>query len=247
MTARNDFDGIVSDWLADEAGRGAPDYLAETLARTTVIRQRPAWSSLERWLPVQLTFNDRLAPIPRLAWVAALLAMLVLAACCAAPCGRRAATSAPFRCRRQRPDRLRGWQLDQDRGRRRHGRSADHHGAGRRGGADLLARWPTPRLSHRPSLRAIDRHRRRGRVPSDRGRRRRQPGHRGADRVVARQPPSGVRGLECRPRVHRAGRCGRHASPPADGARRRDGLSTRRGLPTAPGSPSSRARSNCPP
>jgi hypothetical protein len=80
MTARNDFNGIVADWLADEAGRGAPDYLAETLARTTGIRQRAAWSSLERWLPVQLTFSDRLAPIPRLAWVAALLAMLVLAA-----------------------------------------------------------------------------------------------------------------------------------------------------------------------
>ena len=70
----------LSDWLADEAGRGAPDYLAETLARTTAIRQRPPWSSLERWLPVQLTFSDRLAPIPRLAWVAALLALLVLAA-----------------------------------------------------------------------------------------------------------------------------------------------------------------------
>ena len=80
MTARNDFNGIVADWLADEAGRGAPDYLAETLARTTGIRQRPAWSSLERWLPVQSTLSERLTPIPRLAWVAALLALLVLAA-----------------------------------------------------------------------------------------------------------------------------------------------------------------------
>jgi hypothetical protein len=80
MTARNDFNGIVSDWLDDQAGRGAPAYLDEILARTTRTRQRPAWSSLERWLPVQMTFSGRLAPIPRLAWIAAVLAMLVLAA-----------------------------------------------------------------------------------------------------------------------------------------------------------------------
>jgi WD40-like Beta Propeller Repeat len=80
MTARNDFNGVLSDWLDDQAGRGAPDYLDEILVRTTRTRQRPAWSSLERWLPVQLTFSGRLAPIPRLAWFAALLAMLVLAA-----------------------------------------------------------------------------------------------------------------------------------------------------------------------
>src|SRR4051794_20457083 len=80
MKARNDFDGMVSEWLDDQAGRGAPDYLAEILTRTTRTRQRPAWSSLERWLPVQMTFSRRLAPIPRLAWIAVLLAMLVIAA-----------------------------------------------------------------------------------------------------------------------------------------------------------------------
>jgi Tol biopolymer transport system component len=80
MTARNDFNGVLSDWLDDQAGRGAPDYLDEVLSRTTRTRQRPAWSSLERWLPVQMTFTGRLAPIPRLAWFAALLAILVLAA-----------------------------------------------------------------------------------------------------------------------------------------------------------------------
>jgi hypothetical protein len=80
MTARNDFNDVISDWLDDQAGRGAPDYLDEILARTTRTRQRPAWSSLERWLPVQMTFSGRLAPIPRFAWFVALLAMLVLAA-----------------------------------------------------------------------------------------------------------------------------------------------------------------------
>src|SRR5258708_12475050 len=80
MTARNDVNGIVSEWLDEQAGRGAPDYLDEILVRTTRTRQRPAWSSLERWLPVQMTFSGRLAPIPRLAWFAALLAILVLPA-----------------------------------------------------------------------------------------------------------------------------------------------------------------------
>ena len=78
MNARNDFNGVISSWLDEQAGRGAPDYLGEILARTTRTRQRPAWSSLERWLPVQMTFTGRLAPIPRLAWFAALLAMLLV-------------------------------------------------------------------------------------------------------------------------------------------------------------------------
>ena len=80
MNARNDANEIVSGWLDEQAGRGAPDYLDEILARTIRTRQRPAWSSLERWLPVQLTFTGRLAPIPRLAWAVALLVILVLAA-----------------------------------------------------------------------------------------------------------------------------------------------------------------------
>ena len=52
MTYNDGFDRTVSEWLTEQAGRGAPDYLDEVLARTTRTRQRPAWSSLERWLPV---------------------------------------------------------------------------------------------------------------------------------------------------------------------------------------------------
>ena len=67
MTRNDGFDRTVSDWLDEQAGRGAPDYLDEILARTTRTRQRPAWSSLERWLPVQTTL--RFAPVPRIAWL----------------------------------------------------------------------------------------------------------------------------------------------------------------------------------
>ena len=91
MTARDDVNGVISEWLDEQAGRGAPDYLDEVLSRTTRTRQRPAWSSLERWLPMQKTFSGRLAPIPRLVWFAALIAMLALvaAALLAAGVGQR--------------------------------------------------------------------------------------------------------------------------------------------------------------
>jgi hypothetical protein len=91
MTLNDGFNRTVSTWLDDQAGRGAPDYLDEVLARRTRTRQRPAWSSLERWLPMQLTFSGRLAPIPRPAWALALLVILVLAvaALFAATAGQR--------------------------------------------------------------------------------------------------------------------------------------------------------------
>ena len=91
MTQRDGFDRTLFDWLDETAGRGTPDYLGEVLARTTRTRQRPAWSSLERLLPVQMTFAGRLRPIPSLARAGALLAILLLAlaALLAAGVGRR--------------------------------------------------------------------------------------------------------------------------------------------------------------
>jgi Tol biopolymer transport system component len=80
MTARDDFNRTVSDWLDEEAGRGTPDYLDAVLAQTTRTRQRPAWSSLERWLPMAITFRARVAPMPRPLWILALLAVLALTA-----------------------------------------------------------------------------------------------------------------------------------------------------------------------
>ena len=45
----------MSAWLHEDATFRLPDHLDEVLAVTTVTRQRPAWSSLERWLPVDTT------------------------------------------------------------------------------------------------------------------------------------------------------------------------------------------------
>jgi Tol biopolymer transport system component len=62
-------------WLREDAERRVPDHLAELLVRSVATRQRPWWSSPERWLPVQTTL--RLAPAPRVAWVLAVLALLL--------------------------------------------------------------------------------------------------------------------------------------------------------------------------
>ena len=75
MTLNDGFERTVSDWLDEQAGHGAPGYLDEVLARTTRTRQRPAWSSLERWLPVQSTASLR--PVPRMAWLLVVLGLVV--------------------------------------------------------------------------------------------------------------------------------------------------------------------------
>ena len=93
MTLNDGFDRTVSDWLDVQAGRGAPDYLDETLARTTRTRQRPWWASPERWLPVQTTL--RLAPAPRVAWLLAVLALVIALGAAVLVIGSRHRTPAP--------------------------------------------------------------------------------------------------------------------------------------------------------
>jgi Tol biopolymer transport system component len=98
MTLNDGFERTVSDWLDEQAGHGMPGYLDEALARTTRTRQRPAWSSLERWLPVDLTayrtvFN-RPASVRGLA-VLIVLALLI-AAVVAVGIGSRRPLPAPF-------------------------------------------------------------------------------------------------------------------------------------------------------
>jgi Tol biopolymer transport system component len=78
---RNDaFDRSVSAWLEEEAGLNAPNYLDEILGRTSRTRQRPAWSSLERWLPmssIRMLSSIRPATGRRLAWLAVVLLAIV--------------------------------------------------------------------------------------------------------------------------------------------------------------------------
>jgi dipeptidyl aminopeptidase/acylaminoacyl peptidase len=58
MTANGSFDRRLTTWLeADAQGRVA-DHLAQVLVTTRATRQRPAWSSLERWLPVDFAVRE---------------------------------------------------------------------------------------------------------------------------------------------------------------------------------------------
>jgi Tol biopolymer transport system component len=98
MTYTDGFDRTVSDWLDEQAGHGMPTYLDETLALTIRTRQRPAWSSLERWLPMDLSarrsmfaLTNSMRPIALLLLIALLIAVVVALAA-----GARKPLPAPF-------------------------------------------------------------------------------------------------------------------------------------------------------
>jgi Tol biopolymer transport system component len=77
MTVRDDFDRLLAAWLDESAGAATPDYLDETLAGIDRIRQRPAWLSPGRWLPMDLTL--RRVAVPRVVPALSLIALLVIA------------------------------------------------------------------------------------------------------------------------------------------------------------------------
>jgi Tol biopolymer transport system component len=77
MTTNDAFGRNLSAWLHEDAAHHVPDHLEEILQRTVTTHQRPAWSSLERWLPMDTTFTRRMAPVPRYAWLLVILALLV--------------------------------------------------------------------------------------------------------------------------------------------------------------------------
>jgi Tol biopolymer transport system component len=54
MTSDDRFGGSVSVWLQQRAGTSAPDYLDDILGRTARTRQRPGWTSIERWPPMEI-------------------------------------------------------------------------------------------------------------------------------------------------------------------------------------------------
>ncbi len=66
MNSSDGFDRHVSEWLHADAEYRVPEHLDAVLRRTRTERQRPAWSSLERWLPVDLTAQPRFLARPTL-------------------------------------------------------------------------------------------------------------------------------------------------------------------------------------
>lgn len=100
MTTRDGFTRLVDTWLAEEGVLTTPEYLDEVLVRTSAARQRPAWLSPGRWLPVDTTtLNPRaysIPPVVRYGLLAALLIALVAGAVALYAGAQRHRVPAPF-------------------------------------------------------------------------------------------------------------------------------------------------------
>jgi len=82
MTTPRRFESDLPGLLVDLYLAGTPDYRDDLVQQTARVRQRPAWTFPERWLPVELVSTR--VPATRMPWrqlgVLALIALLVAAA-----------------------------------------------------------------------------------------------------------------------------------------------------------------------
>jgi Tol biopolymer transport system component len=79
MTSERRFDQDLPDLLAQVAQAPAPEYRDLIVQRTARVRQRPAWTFPERWLPMS-TVTSRTATVPRFpVRIVALVALLLTA------------------------------------------------------------------------------------------------------------------------------------------------------------------------
>lgn len=97
MSADRRFERALPDILAD-LGAGPTDDYSQLLARTARTRQRPAWSFLERWLPMDLAVRPASAVVTprRLVAVVALLLLASLVGIALLAGTRQRSLPAPF-------------------------------------------------------------------------------------------------------------------------------------------------------
>jgi hypothetical protein len=95
MTTNDPFERRLVMWLDEDAVGHVPTHLDEVLAQSAVTRQRAWWSSLERWLPVDLasprSVMDRIFPMRPLALLVALVFLLAALVAISIGTQRRAA------------------------------------------------------------------------------------------------------------------------------------------------------------
>jgi Tol biopolymer transport system component len=98
MTTNDRFLRQMATWLHEDAEHRVPDHLSEVLERTAATRQRAAWSSPGRWLPVDLTIRRSVLDRPNFLRPVALLVLigLLLAAIVALVVGSSRPALEPF-------------------------------------------------------------------------------------------------------------------------------------------------------
>ena len=129
MNAQDDPGRVVSDWLHEYGAHRVPGHLDAVLRETSTRRQRPAWSSLERWLPMQSTLRSR--PRPGSALILLLvLTFLAVVGIALITSGRGASAGPAHRPRPQWADGVRQG------GRHLSLRSSDGRGGGPRRGTE---------------------------------------------------------------------------------------------------------------
>ena len=82
MTFKHNIERHLPDLLSELSDGPMPDYRDDIVRRAAQVRQRPAWTFPERWLPMAIVTRRTVAPnVPwRLIAVAALLLVLAVAA-----------------------------------------------------------------------------------------------------------------------------------------------------------------------
>ncbi len=93
MTSNDTFGRDLSRWLIEDGEHRVPDHLGEVLVRTAATRQRPWWSSPERWLPMDTVAPARTLGNLRPTMVVLLVIALILAALGAAYVASRPSTA----------------------------------------------------------------------------------------------------------------------------------------------------------
>ena len=81
MTAFDRIEPRLPELMAELAPASVPDYFDDMLRQTGRTRQRPAWASLERWLPMDVVARPTMfrAPALRPLLVLLLIGLLVAA------------------------------------------------------------------------------------------------------------------------------------------------------------------------
>jgi Tol biopolymer transport system component len=98
MTTNHDFEQNLGAWLREDAVSRVPGHLDEVLVRTIATRQRPWWSSVRRWVPLDISMPP--APLTRSgSWRPILLVValvLLIAAVVVVVTGSRRSLPPPF-------------------------------------------------------------------------------------------------------------------------------------------------------